>query len=283
MSLILSKLAAETAAKAREQQYHVFGKDLHIVCDTEPRGHALPENRSPLEHRIHTTEGFVPLWDQGQTLRWHFQERSFANFAYPEELKSVIRQLFGEALNAWGDAAPIRFNEQEDAWDFQISVKSEKDCDINGCVAASAFFPDDGRHDFVVYPSLFDLDPAEQVETLIHETGHIFGLRHWFANISEAFSPSVQFGSDSKFTVMNYGDKSVFTNADTEDLARLYENAWAGMLTEINGTPIRFVRPYHVKRYLEENSVASRLLQPASVLQRIRNLMAFESSSRLTN
>lgn len=280
MSYIPEKLPAETAAQAKEAHFHLFGKHKHIMCDTEPRGFALPENRSPLEHRLHATEGIVPLWEKGQTLRWRFQERSLVNFAHPDELKAYIRRLLGEALEAWGEAAPVKFSEHDDAWDFEISIRSEKDCDIGGCVTASAFFPDDGRHDFVVYPSLFDLDPKEQVETLIHETGHIFGLRHWFANISETAWPSEQFGSKSKFTIMNYGPHSVFTKADKEDLQRLYASAWAGALTQINGTPIRFVRPYHVKRYLEDNDMASRLLQPASALQRARYLAAVESAAQ---
>lgn len=273
MSNLLSKLPAESVAQAKEPHFHVFGKTMHIVCNTEPRGYRMPENRSLLEHRIHTTEGIVPLWEQGQTLRWHFQERSLSAFARQEELKSYIRRLLGKALESWGNAAPIKFSEQEDAWDFEISVKSEKDCDINGCVAASAFFPDDGRHEFVVYPSLFDLNADEQLETFIHEIGHIFGLRHWFANISETGWPSVQFGSDSRFTVMNYGDESMFTDQDKQDLARLYRSAWDGTLAEINGTPIRFVQPYHMKRYLEESSIASRLAQTALAMQRAPHSM----------
>lgn len=268
-----SLLSAEAVAPAREPHIHLFGKEKHIVCDTEPRGYRLPQNRSWLEHRLQTTEGIVPLWEQGHTLRWHFQERSLAKFVRPDELKSYIRRLLGEALEKWGDAAPIRFSEQEDAWDFEISVRGEKDCDIGGrCVTASAFFPDDGRHDFIVYPSLFELHPDEQIETFIHETGHVFGLRHWFANISETSWPSVGFGSDSRFTIMNYGEDSVFTETDRRDLARLYAAAWAGTLTEINGTPIRFVRPYHVKRYFEENGIVSRFLQPEPASQQARHL-----------
>jgi endonuclease I/V8-like Glu-specific endopeptidase len=273
---MLQKRSDVSALKARDTHIHVFGKGAHIVCDTEPRGYALPENRSLLEHRLHQTEGIVPLWEQGQTLRWRFQERSLLKFARPDQLKSFVRQLFGEALAAWGDAAPIRFSEQDDAWDFEISVRSEKDCDIGGCVAASAFFPDEGRHEFVIYPSLFELDRSEQIETLIHETGHIFGLRHWFANITETAWPSVEFGSDSQFTIMNYGEASMFTEADKADLARLYATAWSGVLAGINGTPIRFVRPYHVKRYVEDEGAASRLLQPASAPRHSRSLQSHD-------
>lgn len=268
---MLQKCSDEAARKARDTHVHVFGRGAHIVCDTEPRGYALPENRSLLEHRLHQTEGIVPLWEQGHTLRWRFQERALLKFARPDELKTFVRQLFGEALAAWGDAAPIRFSEQDDAWDFEIAVRSEKNCDIGGCVAASAFFPDEGRHEFVVYPSLFELDRNEQIETLIHETGHIFGLRHWFANITETAWPSVGFGSDSQFTIMNYGQASIFTKTDKTDLAKLYATAWSGALASINGTPIRFVRPYHVKRYVEEDGTASRPPQPASGPQHSRS------------
>jgi predicted Zn-dependent protease len=68
------------------------------------------------------------------------------------------------------------------------------DCDANGCVLASAFFPDAGRHELVIYPKMFTQTHEEQVETMTHEIGHIFGLRHFFANITETAWPSQIFG-----------------------------------------------------------------------------------------
>jgi hypothetical protein len=44
---------------------------------------------------------------------------------------------------------------------------------------------------------------------------------------------------------MNYGTNSTLTDADKSDLRRLYELAWSGQLTQINGTPIRFMKPFH--------------------------------------
>jgi adenylylsulfate kinase-like enzyme len=44
---------------------------------------------------------------------------------------------------------------------------------------------------------------------------------------------------------MNYGANSELTAADQNDLKRLYYDASSGALTNINGTPIKFVRPYH--------------------------------------
>lgn len=46
------------------------------------------------------------------------------------------------------------------------------------------------------------------------------------------------------FSIMNYGPESVLTEADLTDLTELYRSAWSGELTQINGIPIRFVRPF---------------------------------------
>jgi hypothetical protein len=226
----------------RDPQVHVYGPGA--VCDTEKRGHATPRGKGPLEIVVDASEGFIPLWAKGMTLRWRFQERSMTAFANPLAAKTAIRALFGEALLAWGNAAPVKFAERKDNWDFEIVMKRYDDCDQSGCVLASAFFPDAGRHKLVLYPKLFTLTKAERVETLVHEIGHIFGLRHFFAQISEKEWASEIYGEHEPFSIMNYGSESVLTEADRTDLRKLYVAAWGGILTEINGTEIRFVRPF---------------------------------------
>ena len=83
------------------------------------------------------------------------------------------------------------------------------------------------------------------METLIHEIGHVFGLRHFFANISETAWPSQIFGTHKPFSIMNYGSQSELTADDKSDLKRLYQLVWAGELTQINGTPIKLVKAFH--------------------------------------
>lgn len=165
-------------------------------------------------------------------------------FADPAAARREIRDLFGEALLAWGDAAPIRFAERDDLWDFEIVANADDQCDANGCTLAAAFFPDGGRHELLLYPKLFEQSRKEQVETLVHEVGHVFGLRHFFANVKEGAWPSEIFGKHERFSIMNYGAESVLTSADRDDLKRLYRAAWDGTLPEINGTPIRLVKPF---------------------------------------
>jgi hypothetical protein len=165
---------------------------------------------------------------------------------------------------AWGDAAPVKFAERDDAWDFEIVMRKANDCDINGCVLASAFFPDGGRQQLTLFPKMFETSRAEQVETLVHEIGHVFGLRHFFADVSETQWPSQVFGTHKPFSIMNYGSQSVLTLDDKADLRRLYQLAWSGELTHINGTPVKFVRPFHTIGASPESIVAISELQPVS-------------------
>jgi hypothetical protein len=252
------------SARGADSEVHVFGNK--VVCDTEPRGHATPRGRSPLEIVVDASEGFIPLWAKNTTLRWRFRETSMRTFKNVRAAQASIRRLFGEALLAWGDAAPVKFSEKGDAWDFEIVMRKADDCDATGCVLASAFFPDAGRHKLLLYPEMFQQSHQEQVDTLVHEIGHVFGLRHFFANVSETEFPSEIFGVHKAFSIMNYGNKSRLTQNDKVDLKRLYQLAWSGRLTEINGTPIKFVRPFHTIGASPQRMVAVAPVQPAPPL-----------------
>jgi Metallo-peptidase family M12B Reprolysin-like len=238
------RLSPEALAKAKKGSAHVFGKGHR--CDTDTPGHPTPDNHGPVELVLDSSDGFIPLWQKGVLLRWRFQEQSLRHFSDVNAAKAAIRKLMGQALLLWGDAVPIKFSERKDAWDFEVVAKEADNCDINGCVLASSFFPDQGRHELLIYPKTFDEPMKEQVDTLAHEFGHVFGLRHFFAQISEKKFPSVKFGHQRPFSIMNYGAKSVMTPADRADLKALYEKAWAGELTQINGTRIKLVKPFHM-------------------------------------
>jgi len=243
-----------------DPEVHVFGNGFR--CDTESRGHATPQGRNPAELVLDASEGFIPLWRKGSILRWRFRESSMRYFQSPAAAKTEIRKLLGDALVAWGDAAPVKFAEQPDVSDFEIVMKGNDDCDANGCVLASAFFPDAGRHQLTLYPKMFTQVRQEQVDTLTHEIGHVFGLRHFFANVSETAFPSQIFGVHRPFTIMNYGTQSVLTADDRADLKRLYQLVWSGDLTHVNGTPIKLVRPFHGSGAGPESLVAVGEVQP---------------------
>jgi hypothetical protein len=253
-------LKAAPSAKP-DPDVHIFGNGFK--CDTEVRGHTTPQGRSPLEIVVDASEGFIPLWEKNTTLRWRFRESTMKYFKSPATAKTEIRKLLGEALLAWGDAAPVKFTERTDVSDFEIVMKKNDDCDASGCVLASAFFPDAGRHQLTIYPKMFTQTREEQVETLVHEIGHVFGLRHFFAKLSETAWPSEIFGVHKPFSIMNYGGQSVLTADDRADLKRLYQLVWAGQLTQINGTPIKLVKAFHTIGAPPEGLIAVGQAQPA--------------------
>ena len=237
--------------RIKEDVSHAMEPLIHVHhgvrCDTERRGYKTPHNRNPLRIVVDASEGYVPLWEKGTTLRWRFQERSISRFEDSEGLKGTVVELMGEAILAWGDAVPVKFVQDDENYDFEYVIRTADDCQGGGCVLASAFFPATAQAELDIYPMMFTQSKQEQVDTLIHEFGHVFGLRHFFALISETAWPSEVFGVHDKFTIMNYGTDSKLTDDDKADLKRLYEQAWKGDLEKINGTPIRFMKAYSAK------------------------------------
>jgi hypothetical protein len=233
-------LTPEEIDRKANSQVHVFGNG--VVCDIEPR-YIEPGGEEIL---LDATDGFIPLWEKNTTLRWRFQQRSFLAFRNPETAKASIRRLLDNAFLAWGDAAPIKFEENSQLWDFEILIRRNDDCDRNGCVLASAFFPNPSRsNQLEIYPQMLARTEQDQINTLIHEIGHIFGLRHFFAKIRETDAPSVVFGVNRPTSIMNYGSQSQLTNDDKADLKRLYEMVWSGQLTQINQIPVRLIKAFH--------------------------------------
>lgn len=204
-------------------------------------------------------EAVVPLWglagESKQLLTWEFDEDSveayFLNlnnsrelFSNGEGLKKHVRDLILESMHLWGDSSPYVLQEFDGITDFRVFIEDSDDCNSEGCVLASAFFPSDRRKSLDLYPVLFKQTREEQVETIIHELGHIKGLRHSFAQ-EEIGWPNALFGHDSPISIMNYGVNSKLTDIDKEDLKKLYQEVWDGMLERIGNMPVQLCYTRH--------------------------------------
>lgn len=217
---------------------------------------AAPPSGVQPELVVDVSRGRLPLWSPGTTLRWRFDERALARHDKPDAMRRKVRRLLHEAVEAWGDASPVTFEESRTGWDFEVAVLRRPDCEGEFCTLASAFFPLPVRQRLRVYPSMFEWEQAEQVSTMVHELGHVFGLRHFFADSDpdELEFPSHHFGTDSRFTIMNYGYESRLTEADRRDLRRLYQAAWSDDPEAILGKPVSLVKASHAARQLRGRS-----------------------------
>ena len=62
-------------------------------------------------------------------------------FEAPDAAKTAIKELLGKGLLAWDDAAPVKFAQRDDAWDFEIVMREADRCTVNGCVWRAPSFP----------------------------------------------------------------------------------------------------------------------------------------------
>lgn len=240
------KLKSDTFLPVQERR-HQYGTGNRITCVTDSKGYPEPDDRDTREIRVDATNGHIPLWARDVTLNWRFSKSFGSHFDDGDAAKDGVRDLLGRALEGWGDGCPVKFREVKDGHDFEIAMHA-RDCDASGCVLASAFFPGEADRVLYIYPSMFEQSEREQLETMQHELGHVFGLRHFFANLSEKQWKSELFGKHRATSIMNYGPKSKLTEQDIEDTMRLYALVWSGQLTEINGTPIKTYKASHSKR-----------------------------------
>ena len=112
-----------------DEYRHVYNK--HVICVTDSKGYAQPDNKDIAKLRVDATDGFIPLWGKDVSLNWRFNKSFGSFFKDPDAAKNGIRKLFGQAIMAWGDACPVKFHEVKDAWDFEIHMH-QADCDNTG-------------------------------------------------------------------------------------------------------------------------------------------------------
>lgn len=240
---LLELAKAEDYSAYLDESVHVLGSCQ--VCSTERRARTREEIESSLI--IEPTSGKLLFWAENQILHWRFGEASFMRYKKPELIKAAVRSVFFKAITAWGDSAPIRFKEEQDAYDFEIHLMPIDDIQAGSYTAARSFFPDSGQHRLRLYPAFFEKipDEKERVDALIHELGHVFGLRHFMAFENGPVFSGAVYGANNPLTIMNYGALSELTPQDKSDLSSLYREVWSGRLTNVNRTPVELVRPWH--------------------------------------
>lgn len=112
---------------------------------------------------------------------------------------------------------------------------------------ASAFFPN-SVEDVLIYDKSLT-DPFWKkylMNTLLHEIGHIIGLRHEFAldvgddGKTKEDIPAQRFGSKNEHSVMSYDAINIIQDTDIKDVKAFYELKNRVLL---NGVPVTDYTP----------------------------------------
>ena len=160
---------------------------------------------------------------------------------------TAVQELFEQAQQKWEFTDYVTIEQVDSIFkaDFIVHAAPTNGNMSSGFVLASAFFPNADQNDFYVYPEMFTV--GDPLNTMLHEIGHIYGLRHYFFREEEGF-PGLTFGTENEKTIMNYGKNSILTDTDKTELKALYEYVMDN--TKVNPGPVVMFKSRH--EYMED-------------------------------
>ncbi len=202
---------------------------------------ATQRNESLDELYLGTLIGNITLWESGSTINWIARSDG-----YPEDGQAIeVAVRLAQATEEWNKVMDGRVR-------FQYVTNFDDACfkleygGFKGPVLAEAFKPYDYTkvlNTVYVYQLLFD--PKYRVHmlgTMLHELGHVLGLRHEFAHhVVHGWGPedvegifeSILYGSNNPQSVMAYYMGQTIQDSDKEDIRRAYDELMDG--TVISG------------------------------------------------
>ncbi|KAI0868115.1 hypothetical protein GGS24DRAFT_483314 [Hypoxylon argillaceum] len=171
------------------------------------------------------SDGYIPRWQKGSTIRYIVCDESFKN----SSLATIAAARAVEATSMW-EGIGVKFEQvhRNRAATFQIMYLDLPD-DHDPNVCAESFFPRAGTGTLFIYK--FALEEANMdylANILAHEVGHILGLRHEFAGDIICERPkktmeqgSVLWGEKNAMSVMNYYSHPSLHTVQEQDLKEL--------------------------------------------------------------
>lgn len=186
--------------------------DHQYVCKTQegfeptwgaaPRGYLNPD--APVDSLVVGMGEIVPRWDNTppRTLRYFVLNRTFPNNEYAEYAAVSMEG----ASKEWNDLnLGVTFTATTDRSTANFYVVYENSTPELRGVLASAFFPNEINQDITIYSFAFEPANRDIMQgVLLHELGHVLGLRHEHALEREQGSGAVRFMDVNPDSVMSY-------------------------------------------------------------------------------
>ncbi len=227
---------------------HIQAEELRAALNTMPQPKKAKPSKRPYQCMTQQNEtlddlflgvnpGSIRLWESGSTINWIARSDG-----YPSDQHAMHAAVaMARAAQQWNEAMDGRVRFQyvtnfDDAA-FQLEYGGDR-----GLVLASAFFPDQWQNALntvFVYQLQFNpLQRATMYNTMLHELGHVLGLRHEHSHSGiPPFTPaedtrggyqSILYGEHNPRSVMAYYQGQTIQDSDVESIRLAYDDLAQG-------------------------------------------------------
>ncbi len=213
----------------------------HEECDDEFTKHPYScwtqEHDGVAEIYLGMDRGALHLWESGCVINWTARRDGWPNKNTAEQ---AIRATWN-ACETWNKVMEgrVTFKYVSNLSDAAFELRFDK-WGRDGLLA-SAFFPNEYRRDLNflrVYRSSFDSRYTHLYRlynTMLHELGHILGLRHEFAHEKEKWAESILFGVKNEKSVMAYYPSQEIQETDVVFIRKAYDELKHGETVHAQG------------------------------------------------
>ncbi|KAI8169021.1 hypothetical protein K4K49_011952 [Colletotrichum sp. SAR 10_70] len=178
-------------------------------------------NDSPFDSIQVGFDSIIPRWKASTALKWFIKAEGFPS---ADDAK-LAAETMNQAAQDWNDLSfGVSISQTTDEAAANFNLVYQENPPGHPEFLASAFFPHEANTDVVVYRTGMKSSSEYPLKsTLLHELGHVFGLRHEFADDDP--KGQIQFMEHNKDSVMSYKGVVIIEETDKHGIREFYKLA----------------------------------------------------------